>query len=56
MAKDERAWSHIQQQAKEWERRGWLHKFRDQAGVEYWELTPLGRRELDLPALVTQAQ
>ena len=55
MVKDE-TWNHIQRQAKEWERKGWLHKFRDQAGVEYWELTPLGRKELDLPTLVTQAQ
>lgn len=46
----------VHQLADEWERKGWLHKFHDQLGQELWELTPLGRRELNLPALNTQNQ
>jgi hypothetical protein len=42
--------------AAKWEKLGWLHKFHDADGLEYWELTPLGRRKLDLPPLKTQQQ
>jgi hypothetical protein len=38
-------WKEVQEVAAEWERDGWLRKFmRD--GREYWQLTPLGRRQL----------
>jgi hypothetical protein len=37
-------WKVVQDVADECECRGWLHKFRDQHGIIYWELTPLGRR------------
>jgi len=40
----------------EWEHLGWLHKYRDQHGKEWWELTPLGRRMLGKPPLVSQNQ
>jgi len=40
----------------EWEQLGWLHKYRDQHGREWWELTPLGRRELGLHVLPSQRQ
>lgn len=46
----------VQEVADEWERLGWLHKYRDQYGREMWELTPLGRRARNLPALLRQNQ
>ena len=46
----------VEKLAVKWERKGWLHKFHDAAGLEYWELTPLGRRKLRLPLLKTQGQ
>jgi hypothetical protein len=38
-------WKEVQEVAAEWERDGWLRKF-IKNGREWWELTPLGRREL----------
>ena len=38
-------WKEVQEVAEEWERDGWLRKF-FWDGSEWWELTPLGRREL----------
>jgi hypothetical protein len=42
-------WEEVQSVAEEYEQKGWLHKFFDVRGVEYWDLTVLGRRELGLP-------
>jgi hypothetical protein len=43
--------------ADEYERKGWLHKYRHhETGEEMWELTPLGRRELNLPPPLRQDQ
>jgi hypothetical protein len=46
----------VQLAADEYERNGWLHKYRDQLGTEWWELTPLGRRALNLPPKLSQKQ
>jgi hypothetical protein len=46
----------VYQVSVEWERLGWLHKYRDQSGTEWWELTPLGRRKLGKPTLLRQSQ
>jgi hypothetical protein len=40
----------------EWERLGWLLKYRDQHNREWWDLTPLGRRKLGMPPLLRQKQ
>jgi hypothetical protein len=38
----------VQFVARRWEQRGWLHRFRDGSGLEWWELTPSGRSALKL--------
>ena len=42
--------------ADEWEAKGWLHKFQDESGLVWWELTPLGRKALGLPPDFRQSQ
>jgi hypothetical protein len=49
-------WNEVQAVAHEWEQLGWLHKYRDQHGKEWWELTPLGRQKRNLPPLRRQCQ
>ena len=46
----------VQFVARRWEQRGWLHRFRDGSGLEWWELTPSGRSALKLPSLPAQHQ
>jgi hypothetical protein len=46
----------VQFVARRWEQRGWLHRFRDGSGLEWWELTPSGRSALKLPSLPVQHQ
>jgi hypothetical protein len=56
MPKRDQFWEEVLYVSDQWERMGWLHKFRDQQGQVIWELTPIGRRELGLPPLLSQRQ
>jgi hypothetical protein len=49
-------WETVKSVADEWERAGWLHRYRDERGAEWWGLTPLGRKNLNLPELPHQIQ
>jgi hypothetical protein len=56
MTREKSFWDEVQEYAAELEAKGWLHKFFDANGMEYWELTPSGRKNLGMPPLPYQKQ